>query len=46
MVWLHGGGFVNGSGNAFNGERLAKTAKHAEGLHRRAIAQFWQRYLN
>jgi para-nitrobenzyl esterase len=26
MVWLHGGGFVNGSGNAFNGERLAKTA--------------------
>jgi len=27
MVWLHGGGFVNGSGNAFNGERLARTAK-------------------
>ena len=26
MVWLHGGGFVNGSGNAFDGERLAKTA--------------------
>ncbi|HXW64510.1 MAG TPA: carboxylesterase family protein [Burkholderiaceae bacterium] len=26
MVWLHGGGFVNGSGNVFDGERLAKTA--------------------
>ena len=26
LVWLHGGGFVNGSGNAFNGERLARTA--------------------
>lgn len=26
MVWLHGGGFINGSGNAFNGALLAKTA--------------------
>ena len=26
MVWLHGGGFVNGSGNAFNGAFLAQTA--------------------
>jgi len=26
MVWLHGGGFVNGSGNAFNGTYLAQTA--------------------
>jgi para-nitrobenzyl esterase len=27
MVWLHGGGFVNGSGNAFNGRFLAATAR-------------------
>lgn len=27
MVWLHGGGFVNGSGNAFSGAYLAQTAK-------------------
>jgi len=26
MVWLHGGGFVNGSGNAFSGANLAQTA--------------------
>ena len=26
MMWLHGGGFVNGSGNAFNGAFLAQTA--------------------
>jgi len=26
MVWLHGGGFVNGSGNAFMGGLLAQTA--------------------
>jgi para-nitrobenzyl esterase len=26
IVWLHGGGFVNGSGNAFNGTYLAETA--------------------
>jgi para-nitrobenzyl esterase len=26
MVWLHGGGFVNGSGNDFNGRLLAHTA--------------------
>jgi para-nitrobenzyl esterase len=26
MVWLHGGGFVNGSGNDFNGRLLAATA--------------------
>lgn len=26
MVWLHGGGFISGSGNAFNGAYLAKTA--------------------
>jgi para-nitrobenzyl esterase len=26
MVWLHGGGFVNGSGNAFFGGFLAQTA--------------------
>jgi len=26
IVWLHGGGFVNGSGNAFNGAYLAQTA--------------------
>jgi para-nitrobenzyl esterase len=26
MVWLHGGGFINGSGNAFNGAFLAQTA--------------------
>ena len=26
MLWLHGGGFVNGSGNAFNGAFLAQTA--------------------
>ena len=26
MVWLHGGGFVNGSGNDFNGRFLAATA--------------------
>ena len=26
MMWLHGGGFVNGSGNAFNGALLAQTA--------------------
>jgi len=26
MVWLHGGGFINGSGNAFNGTTLARTA--------------------
>jgi para-nitrobenzyl esterase len=27
MVWLHGGGFVNGSGNDFNGRFLAATAR-------------------
>lgn len=27
MVWLHGGGFVNGSGNAFMGGFLARTAR-------------------
>jgi para-nitrobenzyl esterase len=27
IVWLHGGGFINGSGNAFNGSYLAKTAR-------------------
>lgn len=27
MVWLHGGGFINGSGNAFNGALLAQTAR-------------------
>ena len=27
MVWLHGGGFVNGSGNAFFGGFLAQTAR-------------------
>ena len=26
MVWFHGGGFMNGSGNAFNGTYLAQTA--------------------
>jgi para-nitrobenzyl esterase len=26
MVWFHGGGFMNGSGNAFNGAYLAQTA--------------------
>jgi para-nitrobenzyl esterase len=26
IVWLHGGGFINGSGNAFNGTYLAETA--------------------
>jgi len=26
MVWFHGGGFINGSGNAFNGAYLAQTA--------------------
>ncbi|MCU1716378.1 carboxylesterase/lipase family protein [Pseudomonas sp. 5P_3.1_Bac2] len=26
MVWLHGGGFINGSGNAFQGANLAETA--------------------
>lgn len=26
MVWFHGGGFMNGSGNAFNGAALAQTA--------------------
>jgi para-nitrobenzyl esterase len=26
MVWIHGGGFVNGSGNDFNGRFLAATA--------------------
>jgi para-nitrobenzyl esterase len=26
MVWLHGGGFINGSGNDFNGRLLARTA--------------------
>lgn len=26
MVWLHGGGFINGSGNAFNGAYFARTA--------------------
>jgi para-nitrobenzyl esterase len=27
MVWLHGGGFINGSGNDFNGRFLAATAR-------------------
>jgi len=27
MVWMHGGGFVNGSGNAFFGGALAQTAR-------------------
>src|ERR1700689_5388494 len=27
MLWLHGGGFVNGSGNDFNGRFLAATAR-------------------
>src|SRR6204780_4480078 len=27
MVWIHGGGFVNGSGNDFNGRFLAATAR-------------------
>ncbi|RPJ17667.1 MAG: carboxylesterase family protein [Deltaproteobacteria bacterium] len=27
MVWLHGGGFMNGSGNAFFGGLLAQTAR-------------------
>lgn len=27
MVWLHGGGFVNGSGNDFVGTRLAETSR-------------------
>jgi para-nitrobenzyl esterase len=27
MVWLHGGGFINGSGNTFYGAYLAQTAK-------------------
>ena len=27
MVWLHGGGFVSGSGNAFTGGMLAQTAR-------------------
>jgi para-nitrobenzyl esterase len=27
MVWFHGGGFVNGSGNAFHGANLAQTAQ-------------------
>lgn len=26
IVWLHGGGFMNGSGNAFDGSTLANTA--------------------
>jgi para-nitrobenzyl esterase len=26
IVWLHGGGFMNGSGNAFDGTRLATSA--------------------
>jgi para-nitrobenzyl esterase len=27
MIWIHGGGFVNGSGNDFNGRFLAATAQ-------------------
>ncbi len=27
MVWMHGGGFVNGSGNAFMGGALGQTAR-------------------
>jgi para-nitrobenzyl esterase len=27
MVWFHGGGFMNGSGNAFDGRYLAQTAR-------------------